>query len=228
MPNLRPLLALALALTIAACGASTPSSEASAVSEPSVPASEPATGTPTETAAPAETEGIPTEEVPTLEPIETEPVESVDPSASPDGSAGAAACSGNDDNREWYAGFAVAVDWTVLCAVLPKGWYVSSGKYWLANGGKLVIGYKGPGGATLNLSEGAFCADDSGCVPAGTDAGDVPLGPMQGTLVRLDDGGFGIVVDRGLNPSWLLVSHGLDEATTLTLGAALAVVAVSE
>lgn len=229
MPNLRPLLALALALTIAACGASTPSSEASAVSEPSVPASEPATGTPTETAAPAETEELPTEEVPTLEPIETEPVESVDPSASPDGSAGAAAtCSGNDDNRTFYGGVAVAVDWTVLCAVLPKGWYVSAGYYRLANGGRLVIGYKGPGGATLNLSEGAFCADDSGCVPAGTDGGDVPLGPMKGTLVRLDDGGFGIVVDRGLNPSWLLVTHGLDEATTLALGAAQAVVAVSE
>ncbi len=120
------------------------------------------------------------------------------------------------------------MDWTVLCASLPKGWYVSAGSYRLANGGKLVIGYKGPGGATLALSEGAFCTDDSGCVPAGTDGEDVPLGPLAGTLVRLDAGGFAIVVDRGSNPSWLLQSHGLDEATTLALGAALVEVTVSE
>ena len=47
---------------------------------------------------------------------------------------------------------------------------------------------------------------------------------MTGTLVRLDDGGFAIVADRGLNPSWLLVSHGLDEATSRGFGAALVAV----
>lgn len=154
------------------------------------------------------------------------PGESAASSASPgatDGPAGA--CSGNDANREFYASVAFRVDWTVLCAVLPKGWYVSSGSYRLANGGKLVIGYKGPAGATIDLSEGAFCADASGCVPSGVDGGDVPLGPMTGTLVRITAGGDAIVVDRGLNPSWQLVTHGLDEATSLAFGAALTVVA---
>jgi len=247
VPNLRPLialaLALALALTFAACGGAAPSRGASASPGTPAPSAAPATAAPVETEAPAATgegqtgdpvetdEPVATEDVPTEEPVETEPVESVepggsaDPSASPDASGGpATACSGSGANREFYGGVAAAVDWTVLCAVLPKGWYVSTGSYRLANGGKLLIGYKGPGGATLSLSEGAFCLDESGCVPAGTNGDDVPLGPMTGTLVRQGDGGFSIVADRGRNPSWLLETHGLDEATTLAIGAALAVV----
>ncbi len=154
------------------------------------------------------------------------PGESAVPTASPgstDGPAGA--CSGSDANREFYASVASAVDWTVLCPVLPKGWYVSAGSYRLANGGKMVIGYKGPAGATIELSEGAFCADASGCLPAGVDAGDAPLGPMTGTLVRLASGDYAVVVDRGLNPSWQLVTHGLDEATSRAFAAALQPVA---
>ncbi len=54
------------------------------------------------------------------------------------------------------------------------------------------------------------------------------MGPLTGTLVRLDAGGFAIVVDRGSNPSWLLQSNGLDEATTLAIGAALVEVTVTE
>ena len=237
MSSLRPLIALVLvlALTLAACGAVAPSSGASARPGTPAPTAGAATAAPAETESPSETEAVPTEEVPTEEPVETEPVESVepgetvDPSPSPTASGGpAAACSGSDDNREFYDGVAAAVDWTVLCAVLPKGWYVSTGSYRLANGGKLVIGYKGPGGATLGLSEGAFCLDESGCVPAGTDGGEVPLGPMTGTLVRHGDGVFSIVADRGRNPSWLLQTHGLDEATALAIGAALAVVTPQE
>lgn len=239
MPNLRPLIALVLALTLAACGGAAPSRGAPAGPGTPAPSSAPATAAPVETGPPVATgEPVETEaaeEVPTEEPVETEPVESVepggsaDPSASPGASGGpATSCSGSEANRDFYDGVAGAVDWTVLCAVLPKGWYVSTGSYRLANGGKLLIGYKGPGGATLSLSEGAFCLDESGCVPAGTDGDGVPLGPMTGMLIRQGDGGFSIVADRGRNPSWLLETHGLDEATTLAFGAALAVVAPQE
>ncbi len=242
MSGPRPLIALALALTLAACGTAVPSSGASTSSEPPAPSAAPATDAPDVTAEPADTEEpietepadteepVDTEEpADTEEPIETEPSETIDPSASPGASDGPAAeCSGSEANREFYDGVAAAVDWTVLCAVLPKGWYVSTGSYRLANGGKLVIGYKGPGVSTLQLSEGAFCTDGSGCVPAGTVGGEVPLGPMTGTLVRQTDGGFSIVVDRGLNPSWLLETHGQDEAATLAIGAALAVVTPQE
>ena len=235
MPNPRPLFVLALALSLAACGSSAPSSGASAVPESATPAvaatTEPPAGTegPAETEEPVETDEVPTEGPVGTEPVETEPTGSVDPSSPPDASeAPAATCSGIANNPNFFRNAAIAVDWTVLCASLPKGWYVSAGSYRLANGGKLVIGYKGPGGATLALSEGAFCTDDSGCVPAGTDGEDVPLGPLTGTLVRLDAGGFAIIVDRGSNPSWLLQSHGLDEATTLAFGAVLIEVTATE
>jgi hypothetical protein len=101
---------------------------------------------------------------------------------------------------------------------------VNTGSYRLANGGKLLISYKGPGGATLALSEGSFCGTADGCVPSGTDAGDAALGPLSGTLVQLGDGAFAIVVDRGANPSWLMEAHGVDEATAVSLGAALVTV----
>lgn len=239
MPSLRTLLALALALvlTVAACGTSAPSDGAATAPGTVSPTSGPASTTPAEVGTPGEAEypgEVPPDEVPPEEPVETEPVEtdpgaSGEPSSSPGASGGPAdGCSGIDANPDFFRSAAQAVDWTVLCASLPKGWYVSAGSYRLANGGKLVIGYKGPGGTTLTLSQGAFCADASGCVPPGTDGEDVPLGPLTGTLVRLDGGGFAIVVDRGQNPSWLLESRGLDEATTLALGAALIEVTVTD
>ncbi len=134
------------------------------------------------------------------------------------------ACTGSQANHDFLVSVSVAVQWPVLCAVLPKGWYMS-GSYRLANGGKMLVDYLGPGGATLALSEGAFCEDGSGCVPSGTDAGDASLGSSAGTLVELDNEGYAIVVDRGANPSWLLEAHGLDRATTIALGAALIEVA---
>ena len=163
---------------------------------------------------------------PTDAPASEEPA--VTPTPEPSGSAGASespgiagACSGSDGNRAFFESVARAVHWTVLCAVLPKGWFVSAGTYRLANGGKVVISYKGPGGATLTLSEGAFCAAADGCIGPGSELGDAALGPMAGTLVGLDSGDFAIVVDRGANPAWLLAAGGLDQAATSALGAAL-------
>ncbi len=241
MPNPRPLLALALALTLTACAGAAPSGGTARTPPASPPSGGPAasllepTATATPTEAPGETGAAPTDEPVGAEPSTSaepggsaSPGESVRPSASPVETAGpASACSGNPANRKFYSSVAAAVDWTLLCAVLPKGWFVSAGSYRAANGGKMVIGYKGPSGATIELSEGAFCADTDGCLPSGVDGDDAPLGPLTGTLVRLSAGGYAIVVDRGLNPSWQLVTHGLDEATTLAMGAALTVVAAS-
>jgi hypothetical protein len=234
----RPILVLALVLALAACGGSAPSSQASRNPGSASPSAEPGT-TASPTAGPGQTGVAPTDAPPTEAPLETEPAGSVDPgesappeasggpSASPSGSARpAAACAGNNDNRRFYENAASAVTWALLCPVLPKGWFVTTGNSWLAHGGKLEIGYRGPAGATLQLSEGWFCADATGCVPSGVDGDGVPLGPLSGTLVRLDDGGFAIVVDRGLKPSWVFVTHGLDEATTLAFGAAMAEVVV--
>ncbi len=227
------LLPLMVAILTAACGSTQPSSVAT--SGPGVTASPSGQGSGSPAASASESpgdSGAP----------QSQPPESVPPEASPSPSGGASAsesaappptdaptqapgsadaCSGTDANREFFASVAASVNWPVLCAVLPSHWFVDKGEYHLARGGNLVITYKGPGGSTLALSEGAFCSDGGGCVPSGSDTGDASLGPLGGTLVTLDDGDLAIVVDRGATPSWLAVTHGVDAATTVSLGAAM-------
>jgi hypothetical protein len=233
MPPLRAaVLGLALTLLFAACGAVAPSSGATAGSD-STPGVTPAPGdtaSPLETAPPAGSEaptstGTPTSsdspavtDEPTPTEVPSDPPETVVPDQTP---GTADACSGTADNRLFFARFARAVDWTVLCGVLPRGWFVSQGSYRLANGGKLLMAYKGPGGSTLALSEGAWCAMENGCVPSGSTLGGAPLGPLAGTLYQTGDG-FAIHVAPGENPSWLMTTTGLDQATTLALAAKLA------
>jgi hypothetical protein len=172
---------------------------------------------PADTAPPA----APDEPSPTGTPAGSEdPVASGEPTRAPNG---AEACSGSADNRDFFLGIAKAVEWPVLCGVLPRGWFVSQGSYRLANGGKLLVGYKGPAGAAIALSQGAFCADDDGCVPSGEDLGAVALGPLDGTLYETADG-YAILAAAGENPSWLMTTKGLDRATTEKLAAALVAV----
>jgi hypothetical protein len=229
---LRLRLATLIVLTalVAGCGLSGPSSPASGQVSTAPGAVTPVPST-TGSAPPASGEpgasASGSTDAPSDTPIPVDsptPGDSTGPSPEPSasGPVGAAdACSGTQGNRDFFASVSIAVSWPVLCGVLPAGWYLSNGSYRLANGGKVLVSYLGPGGATLALSEGAFCADGSGCVPAGTDAGGASLGAYAGTLVQLDAGGYAIVVDRGANPSWLMETHGLDEATTVALGAAL-------
>lgn len=221
-------LIAALALGVAACGGSTPTSRPAASSgATTAPVTSDAPGTDAPATDTPQGSETPTEPVATDAPTDAPATDTPTEAPSPTGSEQpgvADACSGNDNNRTFFESVAKAVDWTVLCAVLPKGWSVSTGSYRLANGGKVIISYKGPGGATLALSEGAFCAGGDGCVPSGTDISDAALGPLAGTLVGLDDGGFAIVAARGENPSWLMVVEGLDQETSVALGAALAVV----
>ncbi len=132
------------------------------------------------------------------------------------------ACQPEGNNPSFWPGIANSVSWDVYCAVLPKGWVLSAGSYRLANGGKLVVSYKGPAGAKVSLCEGAYGPDDPDCAFSGTDAGDAAFGAMGGTLVTTDAGGYAIVAARGSTPSWLMVTSGLDQATTVSLGAALA------
>ena len=186
---------------------STPAASASALapaSEPPTSEEPPATEEPS---SPAETASPPVDE----------------PSSSASAGPGAAAaCSGSDKNRDFFRAAASALSWTVYCAVLPAGWFVDTGQYRQAGGGWVEIAYRGPGGARLELHEGAFCAEGDGCVPPGTELGDAPFGDRTGTLVALDDGGFALVVDRGEKVSWLAIGTGVDEATFRKIAAALA------
>ena len=212
-----------VALVVAACSVARPSSGVSTSPDGSTAPATEAPGSIDPSADPA-TE--PPTDAPTAAPTEEPPAPTEDPTdpATEAPSAAADVCTGSQDNRDFFASVARDMDWTVLCAVLPKGWVVQTGSYRQANGGRMEISYKHRGGATLSLAEGAFCADTDGCVPPGTDVGDADFGPMAGTLVALDVGGWAIVVDRGAQLSWLLVAHGVDEATARSIGAALAVV----
>jgi hypothetical protein len=219
---------LALAVLVAACGGttstatpggSTPDASASAVpagSDAPAGSSGPGASIPAASSTPGQSSAAPG---------------SVPPSASPSDSAvpgGAAACTGSDNNRAFFVNFARSIPWHVFCAVLPKGWFVSSGSNRLAGGGRLVISYKGPDGATVTLSEGSWCTDPNGCVPTGPDSGSAPFGSLSGVVYDLSaSGGTGwaVVVDGGQAPSWMLEVHGLDQPSTLALAAALVEVA---
>jgi hypothetical protein len=168
------------------------------------------------------TEPTESEEPPTDEPTGSP---SAEPSAEPTPSPGsAAACTGNAENKDFYVSVATAVDWTVYCPVLPSGWFVESGQYRLAGGGRMEIGYKGPSGAHLMLREGSFCSDADGCVPAGSEAGDAAFGDLDGTLIAGDDGSWAVVVAAGDKPSWLIEGSGLSETAFRNIAAKLAAV----
>jgi hypothetical protein len=175
----------------------------------------------------------PTEEVttpPVIEPSSEAPAASVEPSthetpassARPPADAGSvAACSGSDENRDFYASMAAAVDWTVYCPVLSDGWFVDDGQYRLAGGGWMEISYDGPGTARIMLRQGAFCAEGGACVPSGREVGETAFGDRTGALLAGDDGSWSVVVERGASPSWLLVVNGVDEASARTIAADL-------
>lgn len=209
-----PTLFLVAVLVVACNGAAAPTP----------PVSSPSSTAGSATAAPSTGEqqtAPPTSEPPTEPPVESAPPV-IKPSPSASAAPGpAAACSGSAENRDFFRAAASVLSWTVYCAVLPAGWFVDSGQYRQASGGWLQISYRGPGGARLELHEGAFCTAGDGCVPAGTDTGDGQFGNKTGTAVALDDGGWAVVVDRGEQISWLAVGTDLDEAAFGKIAAAL-------
>ena len=154
-----------------------------------------------------------------------EPSQSQAPPTSSADPGSAVACTGSDENRDFYASMAAAVDWTVYCPVLPDGWFVDGGQYRLAGGGWLEISYDGPGVARVVLRQGAFCLDGTGCLPPGREVGEAPFGDRTGALVAGDDGSWSIVVDGGAARSWLLTVTGMDESDARKIAADLITVA---
>jgi hypothetical protein len=66
------------------------------------------------------------------------------------------------------------------------------------------------------LQEGSYCTAGADCVPPGEEIGAAAFGDREGTLVRID-GGWAVAVDRGQQPSWLLMVTGVDEARARTI-----------
>lgn len=211
---------LLVALGAAACGAApddSPSSTAGSTATPGGTAI--ATDPPGGTTDPGPTELPPTEQ-PTVTPTDPAPTDEPSPTA---GTGPAAACAGNDENRDFYAAVAESVAWTVFCPVLDGSWFVDSGQYRLAGGGWMEIAYRGPGGARIELREGAACTTE-GCVPSGDDAGEHPFGTLTGTLLELGDGEWAVVVDSGASPSWTIVGIGLERSAFEGIAAGLTLV----
>jgi hypothetical protein len=217
------ILLIVVAVELSACGQATSSDRPTASDQQGA----------TDAAGPLDTAetslGEPSSEAPTAS---VEPTTSQPPSATAGPSNGssadpgsAAACSGSDENRDFFASMAAAVDWTVYCPSLPDGWFVDDGQYRLAGGGWMRISYDGPGDARILLQQGAFCTDLGGCVPGGRDVGETPFGDRTGDFVAGDDGSWSTVMDRGAALSWLLTVTGLDEASARTIAADLLAVA---
>ncbi len=204
------LLPVILLVILAACVPESRPTATPDASTPSPAASETAPPATASASASVEPTNEPTDE-PTATPT-PEPTESTGASPSETVGPGAATeCSGSDQNRDFFVDAAAALDWTVYCAKLPSGWFVDSGEYRRAGGGRLEIAYRGPGGARFELHEGAFCAAADGCVPGGIEVGDAQLGDQSGTLIATDDGGWALVVEGDGTISWLAIGSGMNE-----------------
>lgn len=178
---------------------------------------EPAAGSP----GPESPEGSPAIETPG--PAET-PAASA-PEASPGAAVGADACSGSAENRDFFLAAAESFSWDVYCPVLPDGWFVETGTYHLADGGRLEIAFRGPDGARIELREGAYCtAGASACSPRDHEIGPAAFGDREGTLATLgpsEADGFAVYVDPGAAPSWSFTGTGMSRAAFVALAAAL-------
>ena len=226
-----PILLLAVvAALVVACGGASNTGGSATPSHATATSDDGASTSPDSSAAPSEepsaSETAPPEPTPTVTPV-SGPSDSptAAPTPTPSGASGPAArCTGNAENRDFYTAVAAAVDWTVYCPVLPAGWFVDSGQYRLAGGGRMEIGYHGPSGASLTLREGSFCTSADGCAPAGTDGGTAAFGDRDGTLIAASDGSWAIIVDAGQKPSWLIEGSGLDQAAFTKIAAGLVAV----
>jgi hypothetical protein len=115
------------------------------------------------------------------------------------------------------------MSWAVYCPVLPVGWFLESGTYWLANDGQLEATYRGPGNVHIAVVEGNVCAefgsDVERCAPRDAVIGPAQMGDRTGELGRLANG-LVLDVDRGADPSWRITGLGLTEDAFSAIGAA--------
>ena len=126
----------------------------------------------------------------------------------------AAACTGTDENKAFFADAAKAVDWTVVCAVLPNGLVRVRG---LVPPGQAAAGstisYKGPQRRdAVAVARARGAPNPAGVRPTGTELGPAGSARWTGRCSRLADGGFAIAVDQGEAVSWLFETSGLGQA----------------
>lgn len=173
--------------------------------------------------------------VPTATPVPT-PTPSPTPSPSPTdrpsptprptlAAVPSTSCSGSVDNQSFFGQAARAMSWDVYCPSLATSWYVTAGKYEESGGGWLKITWAGPGGATLQIAEGAFCTSGAdACGPKTGQLGNAYFGDLAGSLDSVS-GGLAIYVNPGTARAYSIVGTGLSQSDFVAVGAAMLKVA---
>jgi len=180
---------------------------AEATAAPSATAA-PASAAPSATAAPAASA--------TAAPL-------VSPAASAAPSSVAGTCTGTADHLAFFADAAAMLPFNVYCAVLPAGWWLQTAEYKQPNGGFVVVSYKNTAGATVEISQGNFCAvDPSICWAVVSTTGTASFGPLPGTLVLASATPvYGIYVGANTTRSYVIKGSGMTQAKFVAIAAAL-------
>jgi hypothetical protein len=140
----------------------------------------------------------------------------------------ATTCTGSASNQAFWAEAAGKMSWDVYCPVLPSGWYVKTGNYSQPGGGQIQMTFKGPGTATLEVDEGAFCiGSGASCAPSLGSLGTANFADRPGALESRVGGGFALYVAPGTSKAYTLIGTGMSQSKFVELAAALAKVAKS-
>ena len=87
----------------------------------------------------------------------------------------------------------------------------------------MEVSYRGPGGARIELREGAICGRPD-CDLGGSDLGAADFGNLAGTIYDQGGGRYEVVVDPGASPSWILLATGLSEVDARAIARELTLV----
>jgi hypothetical protein len=203
-----------MGLAVAGCSKGTPTTRLVILTPP------PTTETPSPVATPTPALATPTPKAsssPTLAEPTTPPVATAVPST---------ACTGSASNQAFWADAAKAMSFDVYCLVLPSGWSVSDGSFEGAGGGKVHMTMHGPGGAKLQIDEGAFCTSGlDTCSPHDATVGDAAFGDLIGSLDSAAGGTYYLYVNAGTAKGYTLTGSGMSQDTFVAYASAIVKVA---
>jgi hypothetical protein len=223
----RGALALAAAFALAGCGTASstlevipppmstatvialPSSTGSATTATEAPVASP-TDAPSPTATPEATQS------------QTATTPTSTPSAAASPTSAAAACTGNDTNKAFFAEAASLEPFDVYCAVLASSWWVQSGQYTLPNGGEVTVSYTNTAGALISIGQGSICPPPKVCASFGSNIGSASFGGLGATLYLVDSTPrWMVVVGPTSDPRYLMSGQGMTQAQFVNIAAAL-------
>jgi len=145
------------------------------------------------------------------------------PTGTPGPTGALSACSGTDANRAFFQDAANKLTFTVYCASVPSGWYLSSAEYQQPGGGWVKATYRNSAGAQMAISEGAFCTTGASvCSPHDKVIGAAKFGDLSGTLDSLGPNlGYAIYVGAGTTRGYTATGTGMTQTNLANLAASL-------